>query len=47
VYNRMQYDEDFESYDGWLSCDIDNPMAFPTEAEMLSKILNNDSQAKK
>ena len=46
VYNRVQYDEDFDSYDGWLSCDIDNPMEFPTEAEMLNEILSNNSLTK-
>ena len=44
VFNRVQYDEDFDSYDGWLSCDIDNPMEFPTEAEMLNEILSNNSR---
>lgn len=40
AYMRLRYDEDEDCVDGWECWEIDNPLSFPTEEEMLYKILN-------
>lgn len=38
AYIRFRYDEDEDCEDGWECYDISNPLAYPTEAEILDKL---------
>lgn len=38
AFTRFVYDEDENCADGWEDWEISNPLAFPTEAEMLKKL---------